>query len=86
MWMPKVVPLGSLGQLCWLHGSKACTWEGQNSDFEESCIVLTHFRVPNGVFLEVVQSVENLQAGPQGLARESYLAILASWLEAGLLM
>ena len=43
------MPLGSLGQLCWLHGSEACSWESQNSDFEESCIVLRHFRVANGV-------------------------------------
>ena len=33
------------GRLCWFHGSKACIWEGQNIDFEESCVVLTHFKV-----------------------------------------
>ena len=26
-------------------GSGACSWERQNSDFEDSSIVLTHFRV-----------------------------------------
>ena len=40
---------GVLGLLCWPNGYKACILEGQNSDFEDSCIVLKHFRVPNGV-------------------------------------
>ena len=36
--------------------------------------------------MEVVQSRENEPVDPNGLAREGYLGILASWLEAGLAM
>ena len=46
--VPKWVRFGVLTLLCWPYRNEACIWEGQNSDFEESCIVLTHFRVPNG--------------------------------------
>ena len=75
-----MVPLGSLRQLCRLHGSEACSWEGQNSDFEESCIVLTHFRVPNEADL-VRMSEEGKPTGrptgPRARRLFSYIGVLA---------
>ena len=44
--VPKWVRFGVLTLLCWPYRDEACIWEGQNSDFEESCLVLKHFRVP----------------------------------------
>ena len=74
------MPLGSLGQLCWLHGSEACSWESQNSDFEESCIVLTHFRVPNGVSFgggSKVGKRSGWPTGPRARRLFSYIGVLA---------
>ena len=74
------MPLGSLGQLCWLHGSEACSWESQNSDFEESCIVLTHFKVPNGVSFGGGSKVGKPSGGcigPRARRLFSYIGVLA---------
>ena len=74
------MPLGSLGQLCWLHGSEACSWESQNSDFEESCIVLTHFRVPNGVSFGGGPKLGKRSGGcigPRARRLFSYIGVLA---------
>ena len=72
-----------LGLVGWPYGYEAYVWEGQNSDFEESCIVLTHFRVLLG---GRPNPGKTNQLVHRALAREGFLAILASWLVAGLPM
>ena len=71
---------GVLGLLCRPYGYEACIWEGQNSDFGDSCMVLTHFRVPNGVSLGGGSKLGKLSGWPTGSrARRlfSYIGVLA---------
>ena len=65
---PKLVKFGVLGLLCWPNGCEACIWEGQNSDFEESCIVLSHFEVLK--WRHVKRGVANIRVH-RALAREA---------------
>ena len=77
IWFPqghhggsKLMRFGVLGLLCWPYGYEACIWETQNNDFEESCIVLTHFRVPKWRWSK---GGEPQLLNTRGLAREGYL-------------
>jgi len=65
---PKLVRFDILGLLCCPHSYEACIWEGQNSDFDDSCVVLTHFRV---LKLRWFQAWKTYQLVHGALAREA---------------
>ena len=57
-------------------------WGAENSDFDEGCMVFTHFRVPNGVSLGRMSKGGLPRIVPAGASRAKLLSRFGSKLEA----